>query len=155
MTPYWDPFDIEIDESPYEAWRKLRDEAPVYFNDRYGFFALSRYDDVERAHRDPAGYLSSHGTVLELMGESKIPTGMMIFQDPPDHTHLRTMMSRARRMRSSPGPSRPGSETSTHSTSGAASGMALSASAALREVPAISQESNSGNAHSSVRRMAR
>lgn len=95
MSVYWDPFDEAIDEAPYEVWKQLRDEAPVYFNDRYGFYALSRYEDVERAHRDPTTYLSSHGTVLELMGENKIPTGMMIFQDPPEHTQLRSMAARA------------------------------------------------------------
>ncbi len=39
---YWDPFDTAIDTDPYECWRRLRDEAPVYRNDRYDFYALSR-----------------------------------------------------------------------------------------------------------------
>ena len=39
---YWDPFDTEIDSSPYEVWRRMRDDAPVFRNDRYDFFALSR-----------------------------------------------------------------------------------------------------------------
>ena len=51
---YWDPFDTEIDSDPYPVWRRMRDEAPVYRNDRYDFWALSRYADVEAAHRDPA-----------------------------------------------------------------------------------------------------
>jgi cytochrome P450 len=92
---YWDPFDVEIDAAPYDTWRRLRDEAPVYRNDRHDFWALSRYADVDAAHRDPATFLSSHGTVLEIMTPDPVPSGMMIFQDPPEHTRLRALVSRA------------------------------------------------------------
>lgn len=91
----WDPFDVEIDAQPYEVWRRLRDEAPVYRNDRYDFWALSRYDDVEAAHRDPVTFSSAHGTVLEFMGPKPLHTGMLIFMDPPEHTAHRTLVSRA------------------------------------------------------------
>ena len=97
MTPelYWDPFDIDIDTDPYDIWRRLRDEAPLYRNERFDFWALSRFDDVEAAHRDPATFSSAHGTVLELMNEHPIGGGQMIFLDPPDHTRLRSLVSRA------------------------------------------------------------
>ncbi len=95
MDLYWDPIDVEIDEAPYEIWRRMRDEAPAYRNDRYEFWAFSRYDDVEAAHRDPATFQSSHGTVLEMMTAEPIPSGLMIFQDPPEHTRLRSLVSRA------------------------------------------------------------
>jgi cytochrome P450 len=93
--PYWDPYDIEIDKDPYDIWRRLRDEAPVYRNDRFGFYALSRFADIEAAHRDPATFSSAHGTVLEMMTEQPYPGSMMIFMDPPDHTRLRSLVSRA------------------------------------------------------------
>lgn len=92
---YWDPLDVDIDREPYEIWRRLRDEAPVYRNDRYDFWALSRFADIEAAHRDPVTFCSSHGTVLEMMGPSKSPSEMMIFRDPPEHTRLRSLVSRA------------------------------------------------------------
>jgi cytochrome P450 len=92
---YWDPYDTEIDSDPYDIWQRLRDEQPVYRNERLDFYALSRYDDVEAAHRDPATFSSRHGTVLEMMKEDPLPTGMMIFLDPPDHTRLRSLVSRA------------------------------------------------------------
>jgi cytochrome P450 len=92
---YWDPLDVTIDAEPYAVWQRLRDEAPVYRNERYDFWALSRHADVEAAHRDPATFLSSHGTVLEMMTEHPIPSGMMIFQDPPEHSRLRSLVSRA------------------------------------------------------------
>jgi len=64
---YWDPFDTVIDTEPYELWKRMRDEAPLYRNDTYDFWALSRFDDVEAVHRDAKTYSSAHGTVLELM----------------------------------------------------------------------------------------
>ena len=94
-TPYWDPFDAAMDANPYAVWQQLRDHAPVYRNERYGFWALSRYDDVEAAHRDPVTFSSAHGTVLELMGDEPLDTPMMIFMDPPEHTQRRLLVSRA------------------------------------------------------------
>jgi cytochrome P450 len=92
---YWDPYDIEIDTDPHPTWRRLRDEMPVYYNDRFDFYALSRHADVEAAHRDPRTFSSSHSTVLELLGPDPIPTRQMIFLDPPDHDRLRALVSRA------------------------------------------------------------
>ena len=92
---YWDPFDTEIDTNPHPVWRRMRDEAPVYRNDRFDFWALSRFDDVETAHRDPGTYSSAHGTVLEIMGPDLSDTGQIIFMDPPEHTIHRALVSRA------------------------------------------------------------
>jgi cytochrome P450 len=92
---YWDPFDVEIDTNPYGIWKRMRNESPVYRNEAHDFWALSRHEDVEAAHRDPVTYSSSHGTVLELMGPEPMRNGMIIFQDPPDHTRMRALMSRA------------------------------------------------------------
>ena len=94
-TLYWDPFDIDIDTDPYEIWHRLRDDAPVYRNERLDFWALSRFADVQAAHRDPRTFVSSHATVLELMGPEPIPSGQMIFLDPPEHDRLRALVSRA------------------------------------------------------------
>jgi cytochrome P450 len=91
----WDPFDTDLDTSPYETWRRMRDEAPVYRNDDYDFWAYSRFADVEAAHKDTATYSSAYGTVLESMGPAMSNTGMMIFMDPPEHTRLRQLVSRA------------------------------------------------------------
>jgi cytochrome P450 len=93
--PYWDPYDPDIAGDPHPVWRRLRDEAPVYRNDRHDFWALSRFDDVDAAHRDPFLYSSAHGTVLELMTPERMEGPLMIFLDPPEHTHLRRLVSRA------------------------------------------------------------
>ena len=92
---YYDPYDYEIDAHPHPAWKRMRDEAPLYWNDRYGFFALSRFQDVLQASTDADTFSSAHGTVLELMKEEEYPYPMMIFRDPPEHTQLRKLVSNA------------------------------------------------------------
>ncbi len=92
---YWDPMDEALDDDPHPIWRRMRDESPLYWNEQYGFWALSRFADVEAAHRDPATFSSAHGTVLELMNQDMSGTGQIIFMDPPSHTILRTLVSRA------------------------------------------------------------
>ena len=92
---YWDPFDLTIDADPAPIWKRLRDEAPVYRNDEFDFWALSRFEDVEPAHRDTVTFLSKHGTVLEVMSPEPLPTAQLMFLDPPDHTRLRALVSRA------------------------------------------------------------
>jgi cytochrome P450 len=92
---YYDPFDFEIDTDPYPVWKRLRDEAPLYHNGRYDFYALSRFDDVERALVDWRVYSSAKGTVLELIKSGmEIPRGSIIFEDPPDHDLHRGLLSR-------------------------------------------------------------
>jgi cytochrome P450 len=92
---YWDPLDAELDDDPHPVWRRMRDDAPLYRNDRYDFWALSRFADVEAAHRDPGTFSSAYGTVLEMMGGDMTSTGLIIFMDPPDHTVMRALVSRA------------------------------------------------------------
>lgn len=92
---YWDPFDTELDSDPHPTWRRLRDEQPVYRNEQYDFWALSRFADVEYGHRQPGTFSSSYGTVLELMGPHMRSSGQIIFMDPPEHTVLRSLVSRA------------------------------------------------------------
>ena len=42
----YDPYDYAIDADPHPIWKRLRDEAPVYYNEQHDFYALSRFDDV-------------------------------------------------------------------------------------------------------------
>lgn len=95
-APYWDPFDTSLKADPHPVWRRLRDEAPAYYNERYDFYALSRFHDVEAATMDPKTFSSAHGTVLELMNETPFGDGaLMLFLDPPAHTYVRRLVSRA------------------------------------------------------------
>jgi cytochrome P450 len=93
---YWDPFSPELRDDPYPLWKRLRDEAPLYYNDRHDFWVLTRFHDIEQAHRDVETYSSSHGTTLESMSrEPMADTGLIIALDPPRHTMLRRLVSRA------------------------------------------------------------
>ena len=93
---YWDPIDPALRDDPYPLWKRLRDEAPAYHNERYDFWALSRFDDVEAAHKDPRRFSSAHGINLEMMSPQPYPeSGQFIMLDPPHHTRLRALVSRA------------------------------------------------------------
>lgn len=91
---YYDPYDREVDADPHPTWRRMRDEQPLYRNDRYDFWALSRFQDVLDATIDTETYSSARGTVLEIMGK-ELPMRPMIFMDPPEHDRLRALVSRA------------------------------------------------------------
>jgi cytochrome P450 len=92
---YYDPYDFEIDTDPYPVWRRLRDEAPLYYNQRYDFYAVSRFDDVERCMLDVDTYRCGRGTVLEIIrADIEIPPGNILFEDPPIHDVHRGLMSR-------------------------------------------------------------
>jgi cytochrome P450 len=92
---YYDPYDFEIDNDPYPVWKRLRAEQPLYYNEKYDFFALSRFDDVERCSVDWRTYSSARGTILELIKSGmEIPVGSIIFEDPPGHDLHRSLMSR-------------------------------------------------------------
>jgi len=92
---YYDPYDFEIDAEPYPVWHRLRDEAPLYYNEKYDFFALSRFDDVERALVDWDTYRSGRGSILELIrADIEIPPGIILFEDPPVHDVHRGILSR-------------------------------------------------------------
>jgi len=92
---YYDPYDFQIDADPHPVWRRMRDEAPVYRNDAYDFWALSRWADVSRALTDWETYSSARGTVLELIrNDIQFPPGMMIFEDPPLHDAHRALLAR-------------------------------------------------------------
>ncbi|MCB1285865.1 MAG: cytochrome P450 [Microthrixaceae bacterium] len=94
-SPYYDPFGFDIDTNPYPVWKRLRDEAPLYYNDKHDFYALSRADDVEAALVDWRTYSSAKGTLLELIrADIDIPPGSIIFDDPPTHDRLRSVLSR-------------------------------------------------------------
>ena len=93
----FDPFSDEYFDDPTEVYRRLRDEAPVYFSERYGFYALSRFADVVAAHRDWQGFSSAHGVDLSTLSRDEAMIRgfrSIIMMDPPEHTRLRALVSR-------------------------------------------------------------
>src|SRR5690348_814795 len=93
----FDPFSDDYFNDPYDTYRRLRDEAPVYFSERYGFYALSRFDDVVSAHRDWQAFSSAHGVDLStLSNDPEVIRSFrsIIMMDPPEHDRLRALVSR-------------------------------------------------------------
>jgi cytochrome P450 len=92
---YYDPYDVEINADPYPVFKRLREEAPLYYNEQHDFFAVSHYEDVQRGLSDRATFISGRGGILELIKAGiEIPPGTVIFEDPPTHTMHRSLMSR-------------------------------------------------------------
>jgi cytochrome P450 len=92
---YYDPYDRAIDADPYPVYRRLREEAPVYYNEQHDFYAVSRFEDVQRALLDRETFSSARGSVLEFIKANiEIPSGVVIFEDPPQHTVHRGLLSR-------------------------------------------------------------
>ncbi len=91
----YDPYDVEIDEDPYPLWKRMRDEVPLYRNDEHGFWALSRFDDVQAASVAWQTYLSGQGSVLEVIKSGGPPMrGNILWEDPPLHDLHRSLLSR-------------------------------------------------------------
>jgi cytochrome P450 len=92
----YDPYNVEIDADPYPTYRRLRDEAPLYYNENFDFWGLSRFADVEAALRDVENLSSAKGDILEVVkAEPVMPLGVFINEDPPLHTVHRLLVSRA------------------------------------------------------------
>jgi cytochrome P450 len=91
--PSYDPYDYELDRNPHPVWKRLREEAPLYYNEQYDFYALSRFSDVLDASLDHETFSSARGTVIEMMDEPLVDPPM-IFMDPPRHTAFRKLVAR-------------------------------------------------------------
>lgn len=93
---YYDPWDVDLNTDPYPMFRRIRENAPLYYNAEHDFYALSRFDDVNRALVDHQTFSSARGVVLEIIKAGiDIPPGLLIFEDPPVHDIHRSLLSRA------------------------------------------------------------
>jgi len=92
---YYDPYDVQLQADPFPVFRRLREEEPLYYNDRFDFYALSRFADVERALLDHETYSSRQGVILEMIKQKiDFPDGFFICEDPPLHGVHRGVLSR-------------------------------------------------------------
>ncbi|OBG65625.1 MULTISPECIES: cytochrome P450 [unclassified Mycobacterium] len=91
----YDPYDMGLLADPYPVFRRLREEAPLYYNEQYDFYALSRFDDVSRALVDTGTFSSARGMILEVIKANiEIPPGIIVFEDPPVHDVHRKLLAR-------------------------------------------------------------
>ncbi|MCF6390706.1 cytochrome P450 [Mycobacterium sp. MBM] len=92
---YFDPYNVEINANPYPAFARLREHAPLYYNEEFDFYALSRFADVNKALIDHETFSSARGAIIELIKANiEIPSGALIFEDPPIHTTHRKLLAR-------------------------------------------------------------
>ena len=92
---YYDPYDVDIDDDPYPVWKRMREEAPLYYNEKYNFYALSRYEDVSRELMNFDTFRSGRGTTMDIiMSGIEVPPGIILFEDPPIHDLHRRLLSR-------------------------------------------------------------
>jgi len=92
---YYDPYVAINDPDPYPLYARMRDEAPLYYNEKLDFYALTRYEDCERGLVDARRYISGRGGILELIKANiELPPGNLIFEDPPAHDVHRSLLAR-------------------------------------------------------------
>ena len=92
---YFDPYDVDINADPYPVYARLREEAPAYYNDRYDFWALTRHADVEQGLLNWQVFSSTRSDILDVIKAGvKLPPGVILFEDPPEHTMHRGLLSR-------------------------------------------------------------
>jgi cytochrome P450 len=92
---YFDPYDVKLNADPYPMFRRLREDVPLYYNEQHDFYALSRFADVDDALVDFQTFSSAKGAILELIKANiEIPSGVLLFEDPPIHDIHRKLLSR-------------------------------------------------------------
>ncbi|HVA04100.1 MAG TPA: cytochrome P450 [Acidimicrobiales bacterium] len=94
---HYSPYDYEIHEDPYPTYARLRTEAPLYRNDEFDFWALSRHADVQAAFRDPGHLSNRFGVTLDpaAYGPQAHKSMSFLAMDPPRHTRMRSLVSKA------------------------------------------------------------
>jgi cytochrome P450 len=92
---HWDPYNPKYFANPHPVFQRLREEAPIYHNAEYDFYAVSQYDDVQVALADAETFSSGRGDILEFIKANlPIPAGAFIMTDPPVHTGFRSALTK-------------------------------------------------------------
>jgi cytochrome P450 len=91
----FDPFSEEYFNSPWEIYRRMREEAPVYYNEEQDFYALSRHADVAAAFKNWETFSSAYGLDLAMVKSGEpLPMKMIILMDPPEHRQMRSLVNK-------------------------------------------------------------
>jgi cytochrome P450 len=93
-TVLFDPFSEDFFNRPYETYRRMRAEAPVYYSAEYDFYALTRHEDVAAAFKDHETYSSSRGIDLGMVKSDQPVPPLVIMMDPPDHRRMRSLVNK-------------------------------------------------------------
>jgi cytochrome P450 len=93
---YWDPYRPDLGENPYPTFKRMREEAPLYYNKDYDFYALSRFEDIDTHFSNTEVFSSARSDIMEFIRaeELEVPNGMFIWHDPPMHTAYRNVVTK-------------------------------------------------------------
>ena len=95
-TIEFNPYAHEVHDNPYEYYKVMREQEPVYYNEEHKFWILTKWEDCHNAFRDFKTFSSVHGPGLEPdinQGQGSLYP-MFIASDPPLHTRQRKIVSR-------------------------------------------------------------
>jgi cytochrome P450 len=90
----FDPVSSEFFDDPYALYKRMRTEAPLYYNEDEDFYALTRHDDVAAAFKDHETFSSARGLDLAMVRTGEVPHKMIILMDPPDHRAMRSLLNK-------------------------------------------------------------
>lgn len=88
----FDPFSAEMMEEPYPTYKRLREHAPVYFNKKRNFWAITKYDDTRKVLKGYEYFSSKDGVELDGTGAEFFGESNLLLVDPPRHTKLRKVL---------------------------------------------------------------
>jgi cytochrome P450 len=93
----YSPYDYAIHEDPYPTYARLREEAPVFYNEQLDFFAFSKHADVLAAFRDVDHFSSAYGVSLDpaAFGPDAHKAMSFLAMDPPRHTRMRSIVGKS------------------------------------------------------------
>jgi len=99
-----DFFSAEVQECPFQIYRQLQDEAPVWQMPGTNVFVVTRYSDIRDIIRDPARFSSSFGALLNagssnkevdaIYGQGYEMVETLLTQDPPRHRVYRNLVNK-------------------------------------------------------------
>ena len=89
---YFDPYAHEVHDDPYPYYARMRQHAPVYYNEQHGYWLLTKWEDCQAAFRDFRTFSSSAGPALEANQDANAGYPMFINMDPPQHTRIRKLI---------------------------------------------------------------
>jgi cytochrome P450 len=92
----FDPYSDEFYNNPFDIYRRMREDAPLYYDEKEDFYALTRHEDVAAAFKDFDTYSSARGCDLAMVRRGISPEQKsIIFMDPPEHRHMRSLLNKA------------------------------------------------------------
>ena len=100
----FNPMAPEQVECPFDLYRQAREEMPVFYSERFDLWVVTRYDDIVRILKDPAGFSSAQSLAVDSAVAPEVQavldtgypaTPTMVTADPPVHTRFRELVSKA------------------------------------------------------------